>query len=97
MGSFGKTEDEAEVLAHQIAGQTHSMEDYDELLCNTETRIDAVQTSISELDVSVAQATGIRRKQLSEFVTLIINIASAAELLKLAANRLNTFCVRAQR
>ena len=73
------------------------MEDYDELLCNTETRIDAVQTSISELDVSVAQATGIRRKQLSEFVTLFVNIASAAELLKLAANRLNTFCVRAQR
>ena len=92
--SFGKTKDEAKVLAHQIAGHTQPSEDYEEQLCNTETRIDAVQTWISELEDSVAKATEIRRKQHSEFVTLIADIAAATGLLKLAANRLNK--VRAQ-
>ena len=85
------------MLFQQIAGLTRPIEDYDELLCNTETRIDAVQKSISELAVSVAKATEIRRKQLSEFVTLIADMVGATELLKLAANRLNKFCVKAQR
>ena len=61
--SFGKTEDDAKVLAHQVAGHTHSIEHDEELLCHTETRIDAVQKSIAKLGVSVARATEIRRKQ----------------------------------
>merc|ERR1712136_204924 len=48
--SFDKTEDEAKVLAHQIAGHKGSIEDYKEQLSNTETRIAAVHKSISELD-----------------------------------------------
>ena len=82
------------MLAHQIADHTHTMVDYEELLCNTETRIEAVQTWLSELEDSAAEATGIRRKQHSEFVSLTASIAAATELLKLAANRLNK--VRAQ-
>merc|ERR1712136_291094 len=89
--SFDKTEDEAKVLAHQIAGHKDALEDYQEQLSNTETRIAAVQKSISELDDSVAKATEIRQKQHSEFVTLTANNAAATELLKLAINRLNKF------
>merc|ERR1712012_353587 len=40
--SFDKTEDEAKVLAHQIAGHKGSIEDYKEQLSNTESRITAV-------------------------------------------------------
>jgi len=89
--SFDKTEDEAKVLAHQIAGHKDTIEDYEEQLSNTETRIAAVQKSISELDASVAKATEIRQKQHSEFVTLTANNAAATQLLKLAINRLNKF------
>ena len=64
---------------------------------NTETRIDAVQKSISELDVSVATATEIRRTQLSGFVTLTASIAAATELLKLAANRPNNSARKLQK
>ena len=60
-----KTEDDAKVLSHQIAGHTHTTEHDEELLCYTETRIDAVQKSIAMLDVSMAKATEIRRKQQS--------------------------------
>ena len=81
------------MLSQQIAGPT--LEDDGEELCNTETRIDAVQKSISELDASVAKATEIRRKQHLEFVTLIADIAGAIELLELVANRLNIFCAQA--
>jgi len=89
--SFDETEDEAKVLAHQIAGHKDVLEDYEEQLSNTETRIAAVQKSISELDDSVAKATELRQKQRSEFVTLTANNAAATELLKLAINRLNKF------
>jgi len=89
--SFDKTEDEAKVLAHQIAGHKDTIEDYEEQLSNTETRIAAVQKSVSELDASVAKATEIRQKQHSEFVTLTANNAAATQLLKLAINRLNKF------
>merc|ERR1719323_2737957 len=89
--SFDKTEDEAKVLAHQIAVHKDTKEDYEEQLSNTETRIAAVQKSISELDASVAKATEIRQKQHSEFVTLTANNAAATQLLKLAINRLNKF------
>ena len=37
-----KTEDEAKVMAQQMAGLTHTIEDNDKQLCNTETLIDAV-------------------------------------------------------
>ena len=74
------------MLAHQIAGHTETIEDYKEQLSNTETRIEAVRKSISELDDSVAKATEIR--QHSEFVTLTANNAAATQLLKLAINRL---------
>ena len=47
----------AKVRAHQIAGHTHTAEDCEEQLLNTKTRIDAVQTWISELEDSVAEAT----------------------------------------
>ena len=60
-----------------------------EQLCNTETRVDAVQ-----LDVSVAKSTEIRWKQHPELVALISSIAGATELCKLAADRLKE--VRAQ-
>ena len=83
--SFGKTEDDAKVLAHQIAGHTHTKENHEEPLCYTETRIDAVQKSIAKLDGSVAEATEIRRKQHPELVALITDVAGATELLKLAA------------
>ena len=73
--SFGKTEDDAKVLARRIAGCTH-------------TNIDAVQKSIAKPDVSVAKATEIRRKQHPELVALSTDVAGATELLKLAANRL---------
>merc|ERR1719383_1636148 len=56
-----------------------------------ESRIAAVQKSISELDDSVAKATEMRQKQHSDFVTLTANNAAATELLKLAINRLNKF------
>ena len=59
--SFGKTEDDPKVLAHQIAGHTHTKENYEEQLCHTDTRIDAVQKSIFDLGVSVAKATKIHR------------------------------------
>ena len=71
------------------AGVAHTIEEYDVLLCNTETRIDAMQKSASGLAVSVTKATDIRRNQLSEFVNLIDDVVGAAEPLKLAANRLN--------
>ena len=86
--SFGKTEDDAKVLAHQIAGHTHTKENHEEPFCYTETRIDAVQKSFAEPDGSVAEATEIRRKQHPELVALITDVAGATELLKLAANRL---------
>ena len=82
-----RSKNQAKALFQQIAGAT--LEDYGEQLCNTETRIDAVQTVISELDVSVARATEIRGIQLSGFVTQIASIAGATELLELAATRLN--------
>ena len=47
--SFGKTDDDAKVLARQIAGNTHTMEHDEEQFCYTETRIDAVQKSIAKL------------------------------------------------
>ena len=37
--NFDKTEDEAKVLAHQIAGHKGAIEDYEEQLSNTDTRI----------------------------------------------------------
>ena len=40
--SFGKSKDEAKVLAHH----THTIEDYEEQLCNTVTRIYAVQNMV---------------------------------------------------
>merc|ERR1719434_220613 len=89
--SFDKTEDEAKVLAHQIAGHKDTIEDLEEQLSNTDDRIAVVQKSISELDASVAKATAIRQKQHSEFVTLTANNAAATQLLKLAINRLNKF------
>ena len=89
--NFDQTEDEAKVLAHQIAGHKDTMEDYEEQLSNTETRIAAVQKSISELDASVAKATEMRQEQHSDFVTLTANNAAATQLLKLAINRLNKF------
>ena len=79
-----------------VAGLAPTLEEYDELLCNTETRVDAMQKSVSELAVSVTKATDIRQNQLSEFIILIADVVGAAELLKLAANRLNEFCVEAQ-
>merc|ERR1712136_436780 len=89
--SFDKTEDEAKVLAHQIAGHKDTVEDLEEQLSNTDERIEVVQKSISELDASVAKATAIRQTQHSEFVTLTANNAAATQLLKLAINRLNKF------
>merc|ERR1712135_95438 len=89
--SFDKTEDEAKVLAHQIAGHKDTVEDLEEQLSNTDERIAVVQKSISELDASVAKATAIRQTQHSEFVTLTANNAAATQLLKLAVNRLNKF------
>ena len=75
----------AKVLANQIAGHTHTIEHDEEQLCYTETRIDAVQMSISKLDVSVAKATEIRRKQHPELVALITDVADATELKKVRA------------
>ena len=86
---------QAKALFQQIAGTT--LEDYGEQLCNTETRIDAVQKSNSELDVSVARATEIRVIQLSGFVNRIASIAGATELLKLAATRLNNSARKLQK
>jgi len=40
--SLDKTEDQAKVLAQQFAGLTETLEDYEERLSNTETRIEAV-------------------------------------------------------
>ena len=87
-GLRAQTEDDAKVLAHQIAGHTHTKENHEEPFCYTETRIDAVQKSFAEPDGSVAEATEIRRKQHPELVALITDVAGATELLKLAANRL---------
>ena len=70
------------MLAHQIAGHTHTKEKYEEQLCHTDNRIHAVQKSIFDLGVSVAKATEIRRAQLSELVTVIPYIAGATELPK---------------
>ena len=84
--SFGKTEDDAKVLAHQIAGHTHTNSGVTRRRVSTKT--------IAKLDVSVVKATEIRRTQHPELVALIIVVAGATELLKLAANRLNE--VRAQ-
>ena len=47
----------AKIQAHQIAGHTQTAEDYEQQLLNTKTHIDAVQTWISELEDSVAEAT----------------------------------------
>ena len=78
------------MLAHQIAGHTHTKENYEEQLCHTDNRIHAVQKSIFDLGVSVAKATEIRRAQLSELVTPFPYIAGATELPKLAADMVNT-------
>ena len=56
-GFHGNFPRQAKVRAHQIAGHTHTAEDYEQQLLNTKTRIDAVQTWISELEDSVAKAT----------------------------------------
>ena len=77
------------MLAHQIAGHTHTKENYEEQSCHTDARIDVVQKSIFDLGVSVAKATKIRRRQLSELATLIPYIG-ATELPKLAADMVNT-------
>ena len=79
------------ISAWQVIVDTRKYPDPDGLnyflaVCHTVTRIEAVQKSIFELDASVATATETRRKQQSEFVTLIASIAAATELLKLAAS-----------
>ena len=76
------------MLAHQIAGHTHTKENYEEKFCHTDARIDAVQKSIFDLGVSVAKATEIRRVTLSELVTLIPYVG-ATELLTLATDMVN--------
>ena len=93
--SFGQTEDETKVLGHQISGHRDAILDSKDQLSNTGARIDAVQMSISEFDVSVTKASEFRRKQYSEFVTLTDNTIAATELFKLAVNRLNFSSSRA--
>ena len=77
------------MLAHQIAGHTHTKENYEEKFCHTDARIDAVQKSIFDLGVSVGKATEIRRVQLSGLVTLIPYIG-ATESPTLATDMVNT-------
>ena len=91
--SFGQTKDEAKVVAHEISSHKDAIVDSKDQLSNTGARIDAVQKSISEFDVSVTKASEFR-KQYSEFVTLTDNVA-ATELLKLAVNRWNFSSSRA--
>ena len=54
---------DAKVLAHQIAGHTHTMEHDEEQLCYTETRIDAVQKIDRKASCQRGKATEIRQKQ----------------------------------
>ena len=89
--NFDKTENDAKALAKTIAGHKDAIQEYQDQLSNTVDRIAVVQSSIAELDDSVAKATEIRQKQHAEFVTLTANNAATTELLKLAINRLNKF------
>ena len=88
--SFDKTEDEAKVLAHQFVDHKVT-EDCEEQLSNAVDRIAVVQKSISEFHASVAKASGIKQAQHSEFRHSDANNAAAAQLFKLAINRLNKF------
>ena len=93
--SFGQMEDEAKVMGHHISSHRDAIVDSKDQLSNTGARIDAVQKSISEFDVSVTKASEFRRNQYSEFVSLTDNNIAATELLKLAVNRLNFSSSRA--
>ena len=85
--SFDQMEDEAKVLVQQIAGYKGT----EDQLYSEGDRIDAVQTSISELDANVTRATEIRKKQHAEFATSTVNNAAATNSLKLTVNSLNEF------
>ena len=58
-------------------------------MTSTDTRIEATQKMISELDATVTKATEIPRKQHLELVALTANMAAATELCKLTVDRWN--------
>ena len=52
--NFGRADAEAEVLAHLIAGRTHTEVSYEDQLCYTNTRTKAVRVRQSRVRVGTA-------------------------------------------
>ena len=76
---------------NQVADADTAVANAKKALSKTTDETAALEARIKALDISVAEATEVRKKEHVEFTSLLVSDTAAKELLFLAENRLNQF------